>query len=67
MHASTYVYIFFCCLVTVGFSQRSYSINEYSSNVYPRLSLSNPSPFDLTVKIQDTGSSALRKYKMTVK
>ena len=60
MYIRMFAIIEFLLLVTVGFSRTSYSVYESSSNVYPSLSLSNPSPFDLTVKIQDTGSSALR-------
>jgi len=53
------VYIsFITAVITVKFSQSTYSVNEDTGSVQPVLVLSNPSSTDITVQVRDNSKTA---------
>ena len=45
-------------MITVSFSQSTYSVNEDDGLVQPVLVLSNPSSTNITVQVRDTSNTA---------
>ena len=49
-------------IITVSFSQSTYSIHEYDGAIQPVLLLSKPSSTDITVQVQDNENTANGVY-----
>ena len=51
-------------VITVSFSQSTYSINENSGPVQPVLVLSSPSTFGITIEIMNDDNTAISKQSV---